>query len=166
MPTVTAPPPSSESTTAATGPPVTTKPRRRKWIIAALLLLAAATWWYWPRGDHRLVGRWNYGAVEFEQATMRCTFSSNGLMWFSGLKQLGGQLSSWRVEGNELIIEPVGGQRMDRVWGWINDWSVWFDIEFNRTPIRFEVIEMEPDRVRCRTFGPKPFDCEIQRIKD
>ncbi|OAI54122.1 hypothetical protein AYO47_03470 [Planctomyces sp. SCGC AG-212-M04] len=39
-----------------------TKPvkKRRRWLIVAFVvaLVSTVSWWYWPRGDARLVGKW------------------------------------------------------------------------------------------------------------
>ncbi|QDT52831.1 hypothetical protein Pan44_08440 [Caulifigura coniformis] len=52
--------------------------KARRGIIAGCLLFVApfAGWWYWPRGDARLVGKW-----QLEYKSLAPGFSGNGTLW-------------------------------------------------------------------------------------
>ena len=83
-----------------TSPPTPPSRRNRRVVVtmAALVPILLWSWWFWPRGDSRFVGEW----VVTGQSHV-FTFRANGTS-LSVREGDGGLLSTWRVDGDTLIL--------------------------------------------------------------
>ncbi|OAI57554.1 hypothetical protein AYO47_07955 [Planctomyces sp. SCGC AG-212-M04] len=105
----------------------TPKPKRKRlqWFIAGVLLLAGFTWSFWPRVDHRFVGKWTVGfpnnpstrIVQLGASGWAREWSSPGVYWAD---------YRWQVGEGRLSLAESSGHSHLRPWvRWLTgaNWS-------------------------------------------
>jgi hypothetical protein len=84
------------------------KRKRRRWFVAGVLLfvVGVVAWWDWPRGDIRLVGKWEGQWVRDGSRWGTLQFHANGTLIQNEVGDTFRQ-SRWRIDGNELVHGPA-----------------------------------------------------------
>ena len=81
--------------------------KRRRWlIVVAVLALVPCAWWYWPRGDARFVGRWEWIRENSRVPEMVVTLYSSGTAEITDLRSATPSTTTtwWRVRYNCLCF--------------------------------------------------------------
>jgi hypothetical protein len=80
------------------------KKQRLRWLIVAFVLAALLSWWYWPRGDARFVGKWEFWLPNATSPSWVVDLRSNG----TGVVRTssGPRVSAfpWRLENNKFLM--------------------------------------------------------------
>jgi hypothetical protein len=81
--------------------------RRRRWLIVAfvlvLVLVSLCSWWYWPRGDARFVGTWQWKVDSDSKVSVSSVrLYSNGSALIPGKRSQ--HWSIWRTNGSHFNI--------------------------------------------------------------
>lgn len=76
--------------------------KRRRWLIVSvvLVLVSMTSWWYWPRGDGRFVGKWQYKSTVVE-------LGPGGWGQITDRKGTTGQIRWWVVDGDTLRFDMM-----------------------------------------------------------
>ena len=80
--------------------------RRRKIIVAfvVLVLVSMVSWWYWPRGDARFVGRWEWWIEDATSPDSIITLNRNGQAIIEDLGTMSKSSTCWSVRYNCLCF--------------------------------------------------------------
>lgn len=122
---------------------------RRRLTIAALLLVvlvSLVSWWCWPRGDARLVGKWqdarNEGGV-FD-------FRRNGVVYWGDQPGVRSMWTHWKVERDVVYfgqpinqLKPHPLRHAYAAWEWLTG-QAW--LQTGLSPMR--VLEVSRDQLR------------------
>jgi hypothetical protein len=125
--------------------------RRRRWLIAGLLLVALSlgTWWYWPRGDARFVGRWQY-AREGDPVSVEMDFRSNG---FGHVRTATGvtMAFTWTVANEQLVLGRSSSGFSERARDFVASRLLrWLQWTFFTAERPFPIIDSSRDVIRLQ----------------
>jgi len=127
------------------------KSRRRRWLIVSvvLVLMSAAAWWYWPRGDARFVGSWEYGS-EADPVKALMVLRRNGTGWINTTN--GYRMTfPWKVANNRMIIGSNPGGVLGRVRGYVAEKMMTASKStFLSTEQSYPIVECTPNVIRVR----------------
>jgi hypothetical protein len=126
--------------------------RRRRAIVVILLLVSFTTWWYWPRGDARFVGKWQFVVVKSGQETIsgeEFRFYRHGWVYHRAGQERFQKPMRWSVEGNELVLGvdwPVPNYGLQP---WLR--RIWNRATGLAKPLRSEILKVTPDEIHTRS---------------
>ena len=128
--------------------------RRRRWLIVAfvLVLVSMVSWWYWPRGDARFVGRWQFVVVKSGQEIVtgeEFRFYRHGWVYHRNAQQRFQSPMCWSIEGNELVLGinwPVPNYGLQH---WLR--AIWNRVTGRAKPLRSEILKVTQDEIHTRS---------------
>ena len=151
------------------------KKRRRRWpiLVPFLLVVAIFAWWYYPRGDARFVGTWEFQAVRLNVFSTHFNPKPNPLFQFElmsngtavvrsistsgdGKTQVGRpRYTRWQLGGDSLVIGNPDKRPVNRFLAAFAKFisrqlsiNLMFDSGF-----RFTVVDIEPNEVGVGASG-------------
>lgn len=143
-----------------------TRSRRRITVVIVVLSLASlGTWWYWPRGDTRLIGKWQFHfAANDNPADVNIVqLNRNG----TGESVIPGVIRmpfTWHVHENRLVMDsPIQNESLATV---VNSFLHFIasKTKYESSRSTFELIEIGTNRIRMRdTREP---DLELLLIRE
>jgi hypothetical protein len=146
------------------------KRKRRLWIVVGVLLFVVVTVWrYWPRGDARFVGNWEFTSVGDQSVKflMQIEFRSNGSAVYVGSEKSIVPFP-WSAEASTITFgEPKGTLMNWNLADWL--WARFRLLTSNAQAffwgeMTYEIVEYTPSVMKLR--DKRSCEYELRRVHE